>query len=62
MRLRGTIATLNVGPIGLAEFLAALAPVLALRPIAALPRADGAATGDARIEAQTLSGLLPLRG
>ena len=34
--LRGSIVTLNVGPVGLAESLAALAPILALRPVAVL--------------------------
>ena len=36
MLLRETIVTLNVGPIGLAESLTALTPILALRPVAVL--------------------------
>ena len=34
--VRGSIVTLNVGPVGLAESLAALAPIRALRPVAVL--------------------------
>lgn len=36
MLLRGSIATLIVGPVALAESLPPLAPVLALRPVAGL--------------------------
>jgi len=45
MLLRGTIASLNVGPIGLAESLPALAPVLAMRPIAVLLQEAHVPTG-----------------
>ena len=34
MLLRGSIATLNVGPVGLAESLVALVPILARRRLA----------------------------
>ncbi len=36
MLTRGTVVTLNVGPVGLAESFASLGPILAMRPVAVL--------------------------